>query len=171
MRVQIQALSAPGFSGLFRARRFWPSETATEIEVIDKDDDPPDTEVEILDPQTQQRIKRMVPDPKRIGRRSYEQIRKDPRLRVLQDGETDGRLSQKAFDEAVRTAGEATSALAAVRAQVVSLTEELAAVKLERDELQAKVADLQETIAAVMEQSKAESPKPEEPKAPKAKGK
>lgn len=109
MRVSIQALAVKGHNGIFRARRFWSSSEATIVDVLAQEDDPPDQTIDVIDGQTQQREKRVVPDKARIGQKSYRQIKEDGRLRILADGETAGVLSQKALDEAIRTAGEATA--------------------------------------------------------------
>jgi hypothetical protein len=67
MKYQVQATwRRPLADGAYRAGRKWSDEEPVEVDVLDQDDDPP--------PGPSQGI--------RLGRKSFEALRRDPRLEV-----------------------------------------------------------------------------------------
>ncbi len=63
-----------------RAGRHWPSGQPIEIVVLDQEDDPPET---IKDGKSD----RHSESPRRLGKKSFEQVLKDGRLRVINAGD------------------------------------------------------------------------------------
>lgn len=115
MLIKVIAMNE-GFSGAFRARRFFPNGEEVVLEVLDDDADPP----EVTDATT----KKLVPDPKRIGKASFEAIKKDMRLKLLSDGAAAGGLSKAAYDAANRSAQEAAAQVAATQIENARLADE-----------------------------------------------
>jgi hypothetical protein len=90
---KVQAVKREGFSGVWRAGRFWPSESAVEVEVLD-DDDAPDPKVEIADPKAPGG-KRLALDPGRLSRASFERLVKDGQLSKARVGDIDAAATEK----------------------------------------------------------------------------
>jgi hypothetical protein len=59
----------------------------------------------------------------KIGQATYEILKRDPRVRILQDGETDATASKAAVDAAVAAAGRAAARVAEVEAENAGLKE------------------------------------------------
>ncbi len=101
-KFHVQAVARAGYPGSFRAQRFWPSNEATEVELLEQDDDP-------------------APDPAKgvqIGKRTYEQLKADPNLVLRQPG--DPLLN-------MQTAEQQTAELDRLRAENADLKSQLAA--------------------------------------------
>lgn len=132
MQVIVIAMNE-GYPGAYRAGRFFPNGQDVVLEVLDQDADPPEVHDASLG--------RKVPDPRRIGRRSLEAIKRDLRLKLLADGATQAVLSKEAFDQAKRAAETAAGELAGAKIEIARLTEENVA-------LREQVAELQKAAAA-----------------------
>jgi hypothetical protein len=102
-----------GFAGARRARRFFPNGEEVRIEVLDQEDDPPDVK--------DASGKRSIPDPDRIGRHSFAQIKADPRIKLLADGETAGTMSAAYHEGLRRQLQEAGAENALLKADVQQL--------------------------------------------------
>jgi hypothetical protein len=121
-----------GHNGRWRTEdRFFPNGEEVTLYVLDQDDDPPKVK--------RASDGRMVSDPKRIGRRSFEEIKADNCLKILSDSATRAGLSQASLD-----AAKASAAAAGERA--VELGAENAALKARIVELETKVGDLEQAI-------------------------
>lgn len=125
---QVRALEREGYNGAWRAGRKWPS-TPVRVEVLDQDDDPPMVEETYVGPEGKT-LTRMVPDPLRIGRKSYQAVKDDPRIKVLDDADAQNELSNEALDEA-------RTLLTEQHGQLVALRLENATLRKRNTELQA----------------------------------
>ncbi len=120
MKILVIGNNPMGHTSVARAGRFW-SKTPKLVEVVavkageyltdaidingnripcDDGDDPPMVEVPSVNASTGKSSVRMVPDPERIGRKSYEALASDPRITIKQ---TDS-VSEDAADAAVGAA-------------------------------------------------------------------
>jgi hypothetical protein len=127
MMITVIAMNE-GFAGAYKAGRFFPNGEEVTLEVLEADDDPP--KVKAPDGKTE------VPDPKKVGKTSFEAIKKDPRLKVLADRATQGVLSKAAYDEAKGSAEKAGAELIGARLEVSRLTDENAQLKARLAELE-----------------------------------
>jgi hypothetical protein len=122
----------PGHEGALRNGRFFDngSEISIEVvEVLDQDgkptgDDPPES----IRPGT----KTLKHDAVKVGTRSYQAFKRDPRIKVLADGETQGSASAAALDTAKAAVQQAT-------AKATDLEIANADLKAQLAELQAKL--------------------------------
>jgi hypothetical protein len=115
-----------GFSGARRARRHFDNGAEVRLEVLEQDDDPPD-------------IAPGVPDPGRIGRKSYQALRDDPRIKLLSDDGTQGTQSRAAYEAAKGSAEKAA-------VEVVGLKLEVTQLRTENAELRAKLARVEPSV-------------------------
>lgn len=142
MKIMVRGSSNQGRSFVVRARRFWSCTDWKLVEVVDvkageyfigvdengmkipcsEGADPPDVQVPWKNPTTDVMGTKMVPDPDRIGRNSYQTLVDDGRLSIKQ---TDS-VSQEAAD----------AGLAVARAEVSRLSDENLSLK-------ARVAELE----------------------------
>jgi hypothetical protein len=97
MTILVQAAPRDGYPTRCRAKRFWPSDRAIVIEVLDQEEDfrvqhgdgrvsfdPATTvEVEVRNPSTGEMRRELRPHPTRIGRSAYKQIMADKVLQIL----------------------------------------------------------------------------------------
>ncbi len=80
VKFQIQAVERQNFKGVSRAGRFWPSTEATEVVVHDQDADPA--------PELKDGVSTIHTEtPRRIGRLSFEMLKADRRLRIINSGD------------------------------------------------------------------------------------
>ena len=70
-KFHVQAVPRPGHDGSYRAGRKWPSGAPTPVEVLDQDEDPPHDPTKGV----------------RIGKATYEILKKDPHLTVRAPGD------------------------------------------------------------------------------------
>jgi hypothetical protein len=108
--------------------------------------------VKVKNPTTLVMEDKARPDPRRIGRDSYKLLMDDNRLTV-KSGES---ISSRAAEAAVGAARQEVQRLSGENADLVA---KVAGVTAERDELLAKVVELEAALKAV---PKPEAPKPEE---------
>jgi hypothetical protein len=121
--IMVQAVVGEGYDGAYRARRKWPATEPVSVEVLDQDDDPPDHEhPHVVDGKVVG--KRMVPDPHRIGRKSFEAIKADSRLRILGDKDTDRSASGAALDKARSMAAAHASENSDLKVKLAGLEDE-----------------------------------------------
>lgn len=91
MLILVQGtVSGRQFDGIYRAGRKWPSGSPVTVEVLDQAEDPPLVKQGDL----------MVADPRRIGRKSYEALKSDPRIRIIAEGGVSDALASEAVDSA-----------------------------------------------------------------------
>lgn len=143
-----------GFLGARRAGRFFENGAEVRLEVLDQKDDPP--LVKSTDGKT------MVADPEKIGERTYEALKKDPRIKLLADGETVARHSRAAYEEAKRAAEQAA-------VEIVGLKLDLSRLRDENEQLKAAAAARATTQAS--EPAKGDDPGKTEPEPPQGHGK
>ena len=175
-RFIVRASLLPGYNHYFRAGRGWTA-SATEIELVDQDDDP------------------MLPNPKpglpevahptQVGRKSFTILEKDPRISIKTVGEESSEamaaqlpgvqleLSRAAARiaelEAAREQDEShistlEAGRAALQAQIAELKSELKLVQGAKDSQAKELAELKATLDGPTDPE----PKPEKkPKAPK----
>jgi hypothetical protein len=135
MRVLIQALPRDGLATRVRAGRYWPSDKAVAVEVVDEDESPT-IEVVKRNAHTGLEEKGRAPDPERISKKDYEAIKADPVLRILADGETGADLSDAAVGAARKQASDLAGRLTDAEAKNATLTEQLAKAKKRIAELE-----------------------------------
>lgn len=84
--IEVQATTGGHTGTAMRAGRVWPVGAPVQVEVVDADDDPPEIVLPghekvwvegVLRPKT-------APDPRRIGRRSLDELKADARLTVTE---------------------------------------------------------------------------------------
>lgn len=148
-RFQVRASLAHGQPFYCRAGRGWSSEW-TEIEVIDQD----------ADPMLPNKVKGLpeVPDPARLGRKSFAIVNADPRIVVKP---LDGTAA-----DAIRLP-EVESKVAGLQAQLAEVTAQLEAANLRarvaeeaRDTKDAKIAELDALLAEVTKPADKQRGKP-----------
>ncbi len=115
-----------GFSGARRARRHFDNGVETRLEVLEQDDDPPD-------------IRPGVPDPERIGRKSYQALRDDPRIKLLSDDGTQGTQSRAAYEAAKSAAEKAAVEGVGLRLEATRLQDENNQLRRQLQELQRNI--------------------------------
>lgn len=81
VRFQVQAVERNNFKGVSRAGRFWPSAEAVDVVVYDQDADPPDER------DADGKSTRHTESPRRIGKISFEAMKEDKRLRIINAGD------------------------------------------------------------------------------------
>jgi hypothetical protein len=133
MKITVQA-NHPHHSQLARAGRFWSVKEATEVEVIDTEEDPPPVIVQVRNNTTQRMEDRERPNPTVIGRATLKILRADSRLSIQQLDS----ITSKAADKAVNAAQREVARLAGENAALVA---KLAAAEQERDEAKELVAE------------------------------
>jgi len=148
VRITVIAMNE-GFTGAIRAGRFFQNGAEVTLEVLAQDADPPEVTITSADG-----TKRKGPDPERIGRKSFEAIKRDPRLKVLADGESQAALSEAAFAEMKGALSKAAAELAEVVADNVAL--------------RSRVTELEAKLAAALAAPAAPAPAPVAPAAPAA---
>lgn len=136
-RFKVRASLVKGQTFYCRAGRGWSSEW-TEITVLDQDDDP----------MHENKVKNLpdVPDPERMGRKSFALVSKDSRLTVQAlDGGTADAIRVPALES---RAAELEASLTKSRAEVESLTMRAKVAEGLRDTKQARVAELEDLLSA-----------------------
>ena len=113
-----------GFDGRLRARRYFSNSVARRIEVLDQDDDPPEVDRKVHD-----KVVGTMPDPDRIGRRSYQELKDDNCIRILADVETQDSVASQALEDAKTFASEKAAELAATQLELQSLQKQHEALK------------------------------------------
>jgi hypothetical protein len=121
--ILVQAVVGEGYDGAYRAGRKWPATEPLAVEVLDQDDDPPGLEEDwIVD--GVRKGKRTVPDPNRIGKRSFEAIKADGRLRILGDKDTSLSQSDAALNKARHLAASHAAENSDLKIKIAALQEE-----------------------------------------------
>lgn len=156
-----------GFDGRLRARRYFSNSAARRVEVLDQDDDPPE-----VDRLAHGKVVGTMPDPDRIGRRSYAELKEDNCIRILADEETQDAAASQALEDAKRFAVEKAGELAEAQLSLQALqkehatlgaahqsvTDQLAKVTAEAAEAKAQassvVSDSKIEVEMVMEENK-----------------
>jgi hypothetical protein len=133
MFVQIRGVQRENFQGVWRAGRFWPSGEALRVEVVK--DEPEMVDEDIFN-DGKKIGTRKVHDKTKISRATLEELKKDGRVSVLADGETDATISKSVLAAAQTAAAEAG-------AKVVALEAENAELKEANEALAARVAELE----------------------------
>lgn len=128
--VYIQGVQRENYPGVWRAGRFWPSAHAQRVEVLNQDEDPEQEEVDVFEAGKKVGTKK-VASTKKIGRKTFESLKKDPRVRILADGETDAVTSAAVLKQAREAQASAEEKLAAAQKENAELKEQLAAVSEE----------------------------------------
>ncbi len=142
MFVQIRAVKRDGFQGVWRAGRFWPSHEALRVQVVGEEPEP--VSEDILDANGKKTGTRNVPNMEKIGKATLEDLKKDGRISVLADGETDASGSRAELEAARKAASRAGE-------RVVELEGENAGLKETIEVLQARVAELESGAGAATE--------------------
>ena len=172
MQVTIEALPVmPGIGFLFGAGRPFHVGSPVNVEVLP--DEPPMVDVESKD-ELNRPIKVKRPDPHRMGRAAFEEIKADNRFRILSDPDTNTVISQAALDAAKAYAArlgsdlaDRESRLAAAEVAHGELAAQNAVLKGKVEELAAQAEKLTKDLSAAQELLDAAQAAP----APKAKGK
>lgn len=131
--VHIQGVQRENYPGVWRAGRFWSSAELQRVEVLNQDHDPEPEEVDVIEHGKKTGTKKVASTTK-IGRKTFEALKADPRLRILADGETD----------ATATA----AVLKKVREDHASAVEKIEALQKENADLKEQVQALAEELAA-----------------------
>jgi uncharacterized small protein (DUF1192 family) len=126
-----------GHDGRYRARRYWPNAEPRRVEVVETKDgiDPPDIAIKRPDGSMV-----MGPDPDRIGRKSFEELRGDICIRILADGETQGAASHAALAAAKKLATDAQAAANDAQVSLAEANERIALIETENADLRAQLA-------------------------------
>jgi hypothetical protein len=141
MHVTIEALPVMGgVKFLFATGRPFHIGDQVTVEVLDQADDPPPIEIEVKNGETGRQEKQSRPDPLRMGRRSFEEIKKDNRFRILADPDTNTRISAAELEAAKRQAADTARELVAAKAAIAGLEEQLAAARAELEAAKAPPA-------------------------------
>jgi hypothetical protein len=120
--IMVQAIVPEGFDGAWRARRKWPANEVATVEVLDQQDDPPDIEQEVTVEGVKR--KRTVPDPNRIGQKSFEKLKADSRIRILGDRDTNASTSEAALNKARAMASASAAENSDLKVKLAGLEEE-----------------------------------------------
>lgn len=159
---KVQAVKREGFNGVWRAGRFWPSENAVEVEVLD-DDDAPDPQIEVDDAKVPGG-KRKALSPGRLSRASFEKLLKDGHLSKFRIGDLEAATNEQALRAQVRSL---EGDLAMAESEIRRLQEALSARFSETDEVRARTIESGhlEAHAGALEEAVAKAP-PAPPPAP-----
>jgi len=147
----LQGVQREGFDGVWRAGRFWPSNRAVEVEVLEQEEEPT-VEVEGRDG------KRIAPDPARMTAKAFASIMKDGRITKLPVGGAEpGGPSKEDLLAATRRIAELERLLAAAEARVA---DQAALIKQLEAELAGKQAESEAPRAAAPPPDEAPTPAP-----------
>lgn len=137
MLIHVQGIPAvPGTPGVWRAGRFWAAGSATTVEVLGQDEDPP--QVKVKGPNGEDRI---IPDPNKLGRKSFEALKADPRIRLLADPDSQREISSAAIDEARAAAGKMGARVGELEAENASLKAKIAELEAALEKATAPAGD------------------------------
>lgn len=132
-----------GFDGRLRARRYFSNAVARRIEVLDQDDDPPEVDREVHG-----KVVGTMPDPDRIGRRSFAELKEDSCIRILADVDTQDAAASRALEDAKNFAAEKAGELAQAQLELQSVTKSHEALKASHDATAAELTRVTEQAAA-----------------------
>lgn len=113
-----------GFPGVRKARRYFPNGAEVRLEVLEQEDDPPDVKPPGNNPDAV-----LMPDPGKIGKKSYQMLRKDIRVKVLSDDNSEGTISRASYEKAKSAAEKSSGESAGLRLRVAELEEENAQLR------------------------------------------
>lgn len=147
----IRATLLPGQPFYCRAGRGWTG-NPTMVELLDQDDDPmlPNPNKNLPD----------VPDPVRIGRRSFEKLQKDSRISIKTDGDETAEALASKLPSVQLELGEAKARIAELEASADQAALHLKSVEADRDALKIKVAELETILSDATKPASEKKAKP-----------
>lgn len=122
MRILVQGIPPlPDLNAVWAIGRRFPKGERVEMDVLDQDEEP-----ELVEATRPDGSKTKIPDPARLGRQAFEELKADARFSVLADPGTDAGLTQAALDSALAQAKAAAARVVELEAENAELRARLA---------------------------------------------